>query len=465
MGHYNKGTSLTYAEPSAKLFVLGLLNLFLAVLTNILKKAVAGVHGGYLIKQSFLITLSLKLGFIMRIFLAGFFLMMIMAIVIHFILPDTYKISLMVKRRLFCPAYGNPLHLKDGEILPKVKCRCIEKGIYEIEVTTISSTVDELQSISGIVSASLNKKYSRYAVTQTDADIACNWVSFRIDDVLADRSIKVRSVDELTPKNPSKLIVQDNAYIDLTTSGSMIFTGKTRSGKTTGVISILLQILLAGRDEYCSEVVIIDPKKAELSRLPHVFTLDEDGEARGILEAMRHFANVSKARQQVLNDISEQEGDAVHWWDVNMHPCVLFIDEYVALRSVFPKRAVKDNSDYSLTEFDSVLKRILTMGASAGCYVIISIAEASVDEGGLPSILKNACGTRVLFKPTKTEAKFLWDADRYKDMPQRVYRAGNAWFSSTDGIHDMVSYVRFPKMKFRIYRELGRLLQAYYERA
>ena len=72
-----------------------------------------------------------------------------------------------------------------------------------------------------------------------------------------------------------------------------------------------------------------------------------------------------------------------------MHPSFLFIDEYVALRTVFPPKAAKD-SDYCVNTFDSVIKRIVTMGASAGCYVIISIAEASVQEGGLPAMLRSA---------------------------------------------------------------------------
>ena len=44
----------------------------------------------------------------------------------------------------------------------------------------------------------------------------------------------------------------------------------------------------------------------------------------------------------------------------------------------------------------------------------------------------------------------------------RVYRPGDAWFSSTDGVHDIVSYVHFPRMTFPVYRQLGRLLTAYY---
>ena len=44
----------------------------------------------------------------------------------------------------------------------------------------------------------------------------------------------------------------------------------------------------------------------------------------------------------------------------------------------------------------------------------------------------------------------------------RVYGQGDAWFSSTDGIHDIVSFVHFPRMDFPVYRELGRLLNTYY---
>ena len=80
---------------------------------------------------------------------------------------------------------------------------------------------------------------------------------------------------------------------------------------------------------------------------------------------------IIKERQKALNGLSEQWGNAVHWWDAGMHPSFLFIDEYVALRSLLPKKADKAAPDYSLAEFDDLIKRIVTMGASAGCYVII----------------------------------------------------------------------------------------------
>lgn len=209
-------------------------------------------------------------------------------------------------------------------------------------------------------------------------------------------------------------------------------------------------------------MLVIDPKRAELSRLPHVATLDEDGNARGILAALGSFAETITERQRVLNELSAETGDAVHWWDAGFHVSLLFIDEYVTLRTVLPKRASKEDPDYCLAAFDGLIKRIVTMGASAGCYAIISIAEASVEEGGLPSMIRSACSTRVLFRPTLDEARLIWGSDRLKDFAvSRTYGPGDAWFSSTDGEHDRIGFVHFPVMRFPVYRELGRLLELY----
>ena len=458
----NNKPLLAYVEPSTKLFVLGIPALFLAGMLKVLVSGLSKVQDSYLINQSLLGNMTAQLDFISKMVFLIFILIIAAASVLHLVLPDSAKICLMVKRRLFDASYGNPLHLKEGERLPTVRCKRVGKEGFEVGITATSCTVEAIQAVSSDISSSLNRKYRQYAVVWTDTDAAFNKVIFRLEDVAVDRSLAIYSVGELKPKEPTSLIIQQGTSIDLTVSGSMIFSGKTRSGKTTGVIAILLQALLAGRDNYGSEIIIIDPKQAELSRLPHVVTVDESGEAREILNAMRRFADNVIQRQKILNDFSEEKGDAVHWWEAGFHPSICFIDEYVSVRTLFPKRVGKEDSEYSLASFDALMKRIVTQGASAGCYVIISIAEASVDEGGLPAMLRSACSTKVLFKPTLTEGRFLWDGDKLKDMPQRVYNAGDAWFSSTDGVHDCVSYVHFPRMGFPVYRELGRLLEAYY---
>ncbi len=377
---------------------------------------------------------------------------------------DTDRIIHQVRKGLYCPAYGNPLHFKHGERLPAVHCKLIDLGLYELIIHATTSTIEDLEKLSSNISSTLNSgKFMRYAVTQTVSDVAFNEVRYRIEDVTIDKALYIHDVSEMMPKDPLKLEVQHGTFLNTMYSQSILACGKTRSGKTTSILYILISTLLMGRDKFGSEIKIIDPKQAELSRLPHVCTLDENGEATQILDAVRKFAATITERQRILNDRSQQCGDAVKWWDVGMKPSYLFLDEYVACRTQFPKKADKDRPDYCLATFDGLIKRIVTMGASAGCFAIISIAEASVEEGGLPAMLRSAMGTKILFKPTLPEARLLWDSDKLQDFQNaRIYSAGDAWLSSQDGIHDFPSYVHFPVMGFPVYRELGRLLSEYY---
>ena len=454
--YHHDAAPLAYASPDVNLLTLGLAALVLGGVLALGCHGLASaadvpilgvvVHG---VGQAAAVALGIGVA------------ALVAAAVVHRLQSDSAKIRHKVRRALCHPRYGNPLRLREGELLPGVICKDIGSGVYELTITAKSCTVEAITDAASAISTAINGRYVRYAVTQSDVGVAHDKVVFRLEDVLVDRSLTFSSVDDMCPKSPTRLRVQDGADIDLTTSGSILCAGKTRSGKTTGIIALLLQALQCGPDEYNSQITIIDPKQAELSRLPHVVTLDEDGEAREILAALRWFAHIVAKRQQVLNDLSEQCGDAIKWWDAGMHPSFIFLDEFVACRSLFPAKPAKD-SDYCINTFDNTLKRIVTMGASAGCYVIISIAEASVQEGGLPSMLRSAMSTRILFRPTRPEGLLLWDAVKLDPLPERTYGPGDAWYSSTDGIHDAVSCVHFPRMAFPIYKELGRLLSEYY---
>lgn len=454
-----------YSTPDIKFLLSGVTTLLISIVIIVITKVFSSIPDNIFIDKTAINSIVHTLCTSCYLLLVIGIVLCISALIIHIKLSEKAKIVSMVRQALFCYEYGNPLHLKENELLPTVKCKNVSMGVFEIIVFATTCNIEDIENISSVISAILNrKKLNQYAVTQTSTDIAFNFVSFKIEDVTIDKSIVIDDVKELSQKEPQKLLVQKDTYIDLTTSGSMLIAGRTRSGKTTAVISLIMQVLLSGRDNYGSEVIIIDPKQAELSRLPHVYTLDENGSAAPIFDAIKYFANTIVKRQKILNDLSEEKGDAVKWWEAGFNVSFLFIDEYVACRTMFPKRASKENPDYCIDTFDGLIKRIVTMGASAGCYAIISIAEASVGEGGIPSMLKSAMTTKILFKPTLTEGRLIWDTDKLEDLKNgRVYNAGDAWFSSTDGVHDDVSYVHFPIMKFPVYRELGQLLRNYYK--
>lgn len=462
--HYDSDASrLRFAAPYTKLCVWGAALTLLGSVPLFAAWVLQNIPNNYFISTLILRRAALLMSAVGCFTASAGLSIVVASIFVFALLPDTARVRHSIRRGLCDPAYGNPLHLRDGELLPTVACEEVSKGTYDIKVTAISKSVDDLLKLCSILSGYLRGRYGNLAITNKDLSPDCGYVTFRVDDVLADKSITYRSVEDMRPASPYKLAVQYGTEIDLTTSGSILVAGKTRGGKTTGIIALLLQILLQGRDNFWSEVLIIDPKQAELSRLPYTLTLDEDGEARVILGALKRYVDTIKRRQKVLNELSEEEGDAVHWWDAGMHPSILFVDEYVGLRSILPSKAAKGD-DYSLETFDGLIKRIVTTGASAGCYMIISIAQASAGEGGLPTLLKSAMTMKILFKPTLEEGAFMWDRASLEAVSRLpAGKQGDAWFSSTDGEHETVSRVHFPRMKFPVYKELGRLLTEYYK--
>ncbi|PKY90579.1 hypothetical protein CYJ57_01580 [Falseniella ignava] len=376
---------------------------------------------------------------------------------------DSQKVSVMIRKRLFSPHYGNPFKMTDGERIPniQVKCEYQSKELEKIFITVFTTNKEPsfISDLSNVISASLRKQYEAFAVTQIIEDLNMISVTFVCTNVLKNHKIVASRLKDIQSNDPSRVVIQDNVGIDLTSSGSILIVGKTRSGKTQAAQTILLQLLANGPDKYDSKIIIVDPKSAELSTLPHTLSPSKHS-LETIIESMEDFEKTIKYRQSVLNEMSIQSGSAELWWKVGMKPSILFIDEFVAFNTLLEKRANKDNFKCTKGYFESLLKRIVTMGASTGSFVILSIAQPNTQE--LSSMLRDAFTTKILFRPTRDEAQFLWNASQYELLPLQSYKAGDAWFTSSDGIHDTtVNYVQFPHLKFDAFRKLGVLLEEY----
>lgn len=391
------------------------------------------------------------------------FLFLVIAYLFTRYTPERIAIRQMLRYRLFSKAGGNPLGLKNDSVIPSLTVKDDGEGRYSVIIDTTACSADTLVKLPKIISSGLIDDYAGWAVVAVDEDPASSFVSYIIEDVTRSRKIVATHLEDIYGDCLSIIMIQKGFVLDLTKSGSILICGKTRSGKTTAVESILLQILVHGPDEFGSKVLILDPKGAELSRLPHTLSPDEEGSAKGMLQALREFEQTRRSRQKVLDDLSEQHGRPVMWWNAGMHPSVLFIDEWVAFQALMPKRAPKDDPDYSLQALQDMVKIIVTMGASAGCYVILSTAEASVESAGVPSMIRSAMGTKILMRPTKQEGMLLWSSEKMEALPERRYVQGDAWVSSTDGVHDNPSFVQFPELKFQEYEVLRKLLNRYYE--
>jgi DNA segregation ATPase FtsK/SpoIIIE-like protein len=224
-------------------------------------------------------------------------------------------------------------------------------------------------------------------------------------------------------------------------------------------------VLKQGPDSFGSKVVIIDPKNAELSQCAHVVSPDINNNVEKVLEAVKNFNRTRIIRQQIINKEGKKRGKAAKWFDIGMKPCILFVDEWVALQGLFPKKAPRENPDYCLAAFQSLIQQIATQGASAGCFLIISIAQASVGVGGLDTVVKNSCGIRIMFKPEKEEARFIWDRMQLEVLREWSFGPGDAWISIDDGTNNNIRFVKFPLLdaRFDEYRALSDLLEEYYK--
>lgn len=461
MRRWNSKSVLRYTTPTIKLILLSLM-VFITTLIIFITEFFINVS-----LHSFNTGTSINLHTYFYVGIITTITIILVTILESIFRSDERQIKYCVLKALCSYNYGNPLGLKENTNMPVIKVSKTDSG-YMIRISCPSVDFNKLASLESTIGTSLTKKFKDYSVTNKFEDIACNYVDYYVENVIEKFSKQniYKTVDDIPIHNSHTLEIRNDVLIDLSKvlNSSCLLVGKTRSGKSTGAIStFLLPILLQGKDEYNSEVIIVDPKNAELSQCSCVLSPEKNGDVSHILKAIESFNETRIKRQEYLNkETLKNNGESVKWWELGMKPSILFIDEFIAFQGMIPKKAPKDNPLYCLEHFKSLLQSIVTQGASAGTFLILSTAEASVESGGLSKIVNNACGIKVLFKPTKAEASFLWDSNKLENFREWQYSAGDTIFSIDDGFHNMVSFVKFPKLEFGEYKALSQALKEYY---
>lgn len=452
-----------YWSPTPKIILLGVAALLIAGLVKISE----------FIANTFAKTL--KYGTIFdfsTIFFSFLFLSVVFAIVAlaeKRMRRDDREIKYIVRRRLCAFAHGNPLHLREGEIEPKVIVKRIDRDGFRIRVECASAKFEDVAKLDSAISDSLRVKYGDYAVTSQVEDVAGRYVDYFIENVVAEyqKQSIYNSINDVPAEDVTRLHIRDDVFIDYSKvlNASTLMCGGTRSGKSTAAIStFLLPVLKHGPDNYGSKVIVVDPKSAELSQCSHVLSPDINGDVEHILAAIRDFNQTRIQRQKIINEEGRKRGKAVKWFQIGMHPCLLFLDEWISLVDLFPRKASKEKPDYSVGAFQNLIKMIATQGASAGCFLVISTGQASVGVGGLDSVVNNACGIRILFKPKRNDAAFIWDSKQIEAMREWDFSPGDAWYSIDDGVHNHVGFIKFPRLSdsFDEYGALSELMEKYY---
>ena len=122
-------TQLAYASISVKLSLLSAILFLFGSLCGGLACVTTGRVRVLVLAAGYILAASLAFA--------------VITVIVYLIMPDTYRICEMVRRGLYCPAHGNPLHLRDGVLLPSIRCKKAGPGLYDLTITAQSVNVED----------------------------------------------------------------------------------------------------------------------------------------------------------------------------------------------------------------------------------------------------------------------------------------------------------------------------------
>lgn len=241
----------------------------------------------------------------------------------------------------------------------------------------------DLDRLSEDVSGSFRGRLANYAVTSSRITTNGNEFVLTLEDVGSDRTWRPATLEEM--RQPTHVLrLQKDLTINLADSPHLIYYGKSGSGKSTSLISVLMQALMwAG-----SQIYIADPKR-EFSALSDFYPADRLAvEADEVIAMLDRVCDIVRDRQIVVSDgVKKRQQMGLRAYDLGLSPVVVMIDEVSALMASMDSKAKK--------EFLSLLTQIVMKGRSVSCFLILGNQSALADKG-ITTDIRGQIATKVV---------------------------------------------------------------------
>lgn len=204
--------------------------------------------------------------------------------------------------------------------------------------------------------------------------------------------------------------------IDAKANESMLLAGLSRSGKSWGVLNILLSLMLFNTPEDI-QILVIDPKDtnlfATIGCFPQVIGVHNHHNILNLLDEI--IDNEAEKRRRLI-----KENGCENIWDlkkkgVKLPLLYIFIDEFSTV--------TKSLGDSGAKEFNGKLKVILTQFPSLGIRLIV-IAHRPV--GDLDKTVRFLFQHRCVFRASVDTVKEVMDADKSSSWNTPLTQAGEA---------------------------------------
>lgn len=241
----------------------------------------------------------------------------------------------------------------------------------------------DLDRLAEDVSGSFRGHLANYAVTSSRIAPNGNEFVLTLEDVGSDRTWRPATLKEM--QQPTHVLrLQKDLAINLADSPHLIFYGKSGSGKSTSLISVLVQALMwAG-----SQIYIADPKR-EFSALSDFYPADRLAvEADEVIAMLDRVCEIVRDRQIVVSDgVRKRQKMGLRAYDLGLSPVVVMIDEVSALMASMDSKQRK--------EFLGLLTQIVMKGRSVSCFLILG-NQSALAEKGITTDIRGQIATKIV---------------------------------------------------------------------
>lgn len=268
-----------------------------------------------------------------------------------------------------------------GASLPSHVKVTVEKlpGMYDIEKLTED------------INASFRGKLGAYAVVSSRITDDGLYYKFVLEDKGSDKTWRPKSLEEMKQKS-HEIKLQNDLIINLADKPHIIAWGKSGSGKSSFLFSMILQLFMSG-----SEVYFIDPK-SEFSAFQEFYPIEriqEDTET--ILKLLRHVCDELKRRQKIVaKAVKKQQKIGLRGYDIGLTPIVVVADEIGS--------AVASMDSKQKKEFLALLTQIVQKGRSVSVFCIVATQSPKTDTT-LSSDIRSQFATKILLGSANAETQ------------------------------------------------------------
>ena len=259
-----------------------------------------------------------------------------------------------------------------------------------VEIEKLAGMYD-IEKLIEDINASFRGKLAAYAVISSRITEDGLYYKFVLEDVATDRTWRPSNI-ELMKQKSHEIKLQKGLTINLADRPHILVWGKSGSGKSSFLWSVIIQLLLADSGLY-----FIDPK-SEFSSLALFYPaerIQEDVEPS--LEILRHICQQLKERQRIVaRAVRERKEIGLRAYDIGLKPIVLIADEIGSLMASMDSKQKK--------EFLALLTQIVQKGRSVSVFCIIATQSPKVDTT-LSSDIRSQFATKILLGSANPETQ------------------------------------------------------------